>query len=437
MLLRPALSFIFAILSVLEITILATIAGVDANFVAIAFFVLLALLAWMSSQSLENALKEVRATNANLDRLVQERTRELADALSREHIESGRNKAILESIADGVIVFDRRGNAIIANPASERLLGLDVQKIIGLSWNELAANKALDAKNRGIFISLLTNPGQQMTNYRIQWGKKTISITAAQVYETAGKHIGTVAVLRDYTREAEVERMKSTFLAIVSHELRTPLNAILGYAEMIKEQIYGPTTEKQRNAAERIMNNSQRLLDIVSDLLDQAQIEAGKMTIQLHPFRPAELLDTVRGLMEKNAVEKGLKLTTELDPDLPEVLNGDAVRLQQVLVNLINNAIKYTESGSIQAKIFRVDSKHWAMEVLDTGEGIPEEILPYIFEAFRQGDSSASRKHGGFGLGLSIVKQLVELMNGEVNVTSKVGVGSIFTVTLPILPARR
>lgn len=436
-LLRPALSFVFAGIVSVDVFILAALIRSLPNFPAIAVFFMLALISWLASRNLEQVLKELRTTNTNLDRLVQERTRELAGALSRERIESGRSKAILESIADGVIVFDLKGTAIVANPASERLLDMQGKEIVGASWNDISQNNALDARNRGIFIGLLTNPGQQMTNYRIQWGKKTLSITAAQVYETEGKHIGTVAVLRDYTREAEVEKMKSTFLAIVSHELRTPLNAILGYAEMIKEEIYGPVTEKQSRASERIMTNSRRLLDIVTDLLDQAQIEAGKLTIQMRPFRPAELLEAAQGLMEKIAAEKDLKLTTELDPDLPEVLNGDAVRLQQILVNLINNAIKYTETGSIQVKVFRAGSKHWAMEVLDTGEGIPEETLPYIFEAFRQGDSSTTRKHGGFGLGLSIVKQLVELMNGEIKVTSKVGVGSIFTVTLPILPARR
>jgi PAS domain S-box-containing protein len=436
-LLRPVLSFVFAVLVSLDVFVLAVLTHSLPNFPAIAVFFMLALISWLSSRSLEQALKDLRTTNANLDRLVQERTRELAEALSRERIESGRNKAILESIADGVIVFDPRGNAIIANPASARLLHLREEEIIGASWNDLSRTKALDAHNRGIFIGLLTNPGQQMTNYRIQWGKKTLSITAAQVFETENKPIGTVAVLRDYTREAEVEKMKSTFLAIVSHELRTPLNAILGYAEMIKEKIYGPTTEKQHTAAERIMNNSQRLLDIVSDLLDQAQIEAGKLTIQMRPFRPAELIEAAQGLLEKAAAEKGLKLTAELDPAVPETMTGDFIRLQQILVNLINNAIKYTETGSIQIRVFRPDSKHWSMEVLDTGEGIPPESLPYIFEAFRQADSSTTRKHGGFGLGLSIVKQLVELMNGEVTVSSKLGVGSIFTITLPILPVRR
>lgn len=435
-LLRPEFSFIFATLVSLEIVLVAAIGGTEPNTVAIVGYFLVALISWLSSRSLEQALRELRATNANLDRLVQERTLELAGALSRERVESGRSKAILDSIADGVIVFDPLGIATIANPASERLLELSTDEIIGTSIDKLSHHKALDPRNQGILAGLLTGPSQQLTSYRIQWGRKTLSVTSAQVADADGGRIGTVAVFRDYTREAEVEKMKSTFLAIVSHELRTPLNAILGYAEMIKEEIYGPVTEKQSRASERIMTNSRRLLDIVSDLLDQAQIEAGKLTIQMRPFRPSELLEGAQGLMDKFAAEKGLKLTSELDPELPDVMNGDIVRLQQILVNLINNAIKYTDKGSVQARLFRADSKRWSIEVLDTGAGIPEESLPHVFDAFRQVDSSATRKHGGIGLGLAIVKQLAELMGGEVKVSSKAGVGSIFTITLPIIPAR-
>jgi PAS domain S-box-containing protein len=400
-------------------------------------FAFIALLAWLSSRSVETALRDLREININLDRLVQERTKELASALARERIESGRSKAILESIADGVIVFDLQGFAIIANPSSVSLLDIPYEQIMGSSIDDLTQAKALDARNRGLLAGLLSSPGQQLTSYHIQWGRKTLSVTAARVNDIEGTPLGIVAVFRDYTREAEVERMKNTFLAIVSHELRTPLNAILGYAEMLKEAVYGPVNEKQVRASERIMTNSRRLLDIVSDLLDQAQMEAGKLTIHLRAFRPSDLVDNVQGVMDKIAADKGLTLTGQLDPTLPEFINGDMARLQQILVNLINNAVKFTDKGSITMNIYRADRRCWKLEVTDTGIGIPEDELPNIFEAFRQVDSSATRKHGGFGLGLTIVKQLSELMGGEVLVKSVVGVGSTFTVTLPLIPARR
>jgi PAS domain S-box-containing protein len=400
-------------------------------------FVFIALLAWLSSRSVEAALRDLRKLNRELDQRVADRTKELANALGRERIEAGRSKAILESIADGVIVFDLNGNAIIANSSSVRLLEMDYDELVGSTIQGLSQSKSLDTFNRGMFANLLNNPSSRSNNYHIEWSKKTLSVTSAQVLDTEGESIGTVAVFRDYTHEAEVERMKNTFLAIVSHELRTPLNAILGYAEMLKEAIYGPVNEKQARASERIMTNSHRLLDIVSDLLDKAQMEAGKLSLHLQSFRPADLIENVHSVMDKIATDKGLALTSELDPELPDYIIGDIARMQQILVNLINNSVKFTEKGSIHMCISRSDKKHWSLGIMDTGIGIPEDELPNIFEAFRQVDSTATRKYGGFGLGLSIVKQLSELMDGNITVNSKLGAGSNFTVTLPLIQAKR
>jgi signal transduction histidine kinase len=202
---------------------------------------------------------------------------------------------------------------------------------------------------------------------------------------------------------------------------------------MFKEAIYGPMNEKQVRMSERIMSNTRRLLDMISDILDQTQMEAGKMTIHYRPFRPVELIENVHGVMDKIAADKNLILTSERDPDLPDWINGDPARLQQILINLINNAIKFTSKGSINFRTYRQDEKHWVLEVRDTGIGIPEEELPFIFDTFHQVDSTARREHGGFGLGLSIVKQLANLMSGEVNAFSKLGAGSTFTVTLPLI----
>jgi PAS domain S-box-containing protein len=437
LLLSPASSFVFALLSAGIVTVLGITYNFIPNIPTILSFFILALISWLSARGLENALKDLRAINFNLDRLVQERTKELANALSRERIESGRTKAILESIADGVIVFDLHGKAIVANPSSALLLEMANDDLINKTIQDLSQSKSLDSFNRGILNNLLANPSSKSSNYHIQWGRKAISVTSAPVVDSDGQPIGTVAVFRDYTHEAEVEKMKNTFLAIVSHELRTPLNAILGYAEMLKEAVYGPVNEKQTRAADRIMTNSHRLLDIVSDLLDKAQMEAGKLSLHLQSFRPADLIDNVHIVMDKIAADKGLALTSELDPDLPEFIIGDISRLQQILVNLINNSIKFTEKGSVHMCLSRRDKKHWLLGISDTGIGIPEDELPNIFEAFRQVDSTATRKYGGFGLGLSIVKQLSELMDGDVMVNSELGSGSNFIVTLPLIQAKR
>jgi signal transduction histidine kinase len=430
LILAPQASFLFAGISSVIIAWLAATIGLTLNiFVASGFFVL-ALVSWLSARSLEQALEELRTINANLDQVVHERTQALAESLERERIEAGRNQAILNSIADGVIVFDRKWNATLANPAVRGMLEIPIELIVNKNFRELIEHPRLHPKSRGLLYAMMEHDTQPI-GFRIEWEGKTLSVSAAQVYNRT-ENIGTVTVFRDFTREAEVERLKSTFVAIVSHELRTPLNAILGYAEMFKEAVYGPMNEKQVNMADRIIKNTQRLLGMINDLLNQAQMEAGKLTINMAPFRPAELLENLHMVMDKAASDKGLRLTSEIDNNLPEILNGDVARLQQILVNLVTNAIKFTDRGSIHVKLFYPYENKWGIEVSDTGQGIPESELPYIFDSFRQVERTATRVHGGVGLGLSIVKQLVALMNGEIKVRSKIEEGTTFIATLPM-----
>jgi signal transduction histidine kinase len=430
MLLFPSASFIFAILSSAIIIILSLSIGVFPNVPAIIGFFLVALASWLSARSLEQTLLELRHINANLDQVVHERTQALAESLERERIEAGRNQAILNSIADGVIVFDRQWNATLANPAVRGMLEIPIELIINKNFRDLIEHPKVQPRSRGLLHAMMDQDTQPI-GFRIEWGGKTLSVSAAQVYNRT-ENMGTVTVFRDFTREAEVEKLKSTFVAIVSHELRTPLNAILGYAEMFKEAVYGPMNDKQINMANRIMTNTQRLLGLINDLLNQAQMEAGKLAIKMAPFRPGELLENLHAVMDKAAADKGLRLDSEIDSNLPETLNGDLERLHQILVNLVNNAIKFTDRGSIHVKLFYPNENKWGIEVSDTGVGIPEAEMPYVFDTFRQVEGTATRVHGGFGLGLSIVKQLVILMNGEIKVRSIVGEGSTFIVTLPL-----
>jgi len=431
LILAPQASFLFAAISSGIIAWLATTIGASVNIFVISGFFVLALVSWLSARSLEAALKDLRAINTDLDRVVAERTQALAESLDRERIEAGRNRAILNSIADGVIVFDRNWNATLANPAVRSMLDFPLELIIDKNFSELIEHPKLAPKSRGLLNAMIEHDTQPV-GFRIEWGEKTLSVSAAQVYSRQ-ENIGTVTVFRDFTREAEVERLKSTFVAIVSHELRTPLNAILGYAEMFKESVYGPINEKQSNMAERIMKNTQRLLGLINDLLDQAQMEAGKLTIQMASVKPTELLESLHSVMDKTASDKGLRLTSEIDDFLPEAFSGDAARLQQILVNLVNNAVKFTDQGSVHVKLFYSSQYKWGIEVADTGHGIPESELAYIFDSFRQVEGSATRVHGGFGLGLSIVKQLVGLMNGEIKVQSRLQEGTTFIITLPLV----
>lgn len=434
-LLTPASSFIFAALSSAIISILAFTIDIAPDTSAMIGFFLLAFVSWLSARSLEQALGELRTININLDRLVANRTKALAEALSRERIEASRNQAILNSIADGVIVFDKNWNATLANPAIKSMLDVPLELIINKNFSELIEHPRLSPKSRVLLNSMLEQ-GTQPIGFRVEWSEKTLSVGASNVYDIQSQNIGTVIVFRDFTREAEVERLKSAFVGIVSHELRTPLNAILGYAEMFKEAVYGPVNEKQTNMAERIMKNTQRLLGLINDLLDQAQMEAGKMTIRMETVKPSDLLEVMHGVVDKAASDKGLRLVSEIDPLLPDELLGDSARLQQILVNLVTNAVKFTDRGGVRLLLFRRNNDAWGFEVSDTGRGIPESQLPFIFDTFRQVEGTDTRSHGGFGLGLSIVKQLVGLMNGQIKVKSELDKGSIFTVTLPlIIPA--
>ena len=435
LILIPQASFLFAAISSMIVAFLALSVNIDINVFGIMGFFLLALVSWLSANSLETALDELRTINANLDLVVSQRTQALAESLSRERIEAGRNQAILNSIADGVIVFDKKWNATLANPAVKAIFEIPLEVIVNRNFQNIIEHPKLSSQSRTLLSAMIEHDTQPI-GFRIEWGEKTISVSAAQVYdnrEEGNINIGTVIVFRDFTREAEVERLKSTFVAVVSHELRTPLNAILGYAEMFKEAVYGPMNDKQVNMSDRIIKNTQRLLGLINDLLDQAQMEAGKLTIHNGPLKPYELLETLHGLMDKTASDKNLRLTSEIDDSLPETLIGDSARLQQILVNLASNAIKFTEEGEVSIRLFRSDVAKWGIEVTDTGKGIPPSELPYIFDTFRQVEGSATRTKGGFGLGLAIVKQLVTLMNGTVNVNSEMEIGTSFTVTLPLV----
>ena len=227
-------------------------------------------------------------------------------------------------------------------------------------------------------------------------------------------------------------RFKSELVANVSHELRTPLNSILGFTEMLLDGFYDSISPLQAQTLEQIIESAHYLTARVNELLDQARLEAGKLALRPAPFKPADLVDDLRAKMGVLAQNKGLTLKTEIAPNLPPSLQGDRDRLKQILINLVGNAIKFTEQGTVEIRLYRFDATRWGLAVSDTGPGIPAEARTDIFESFKQVDGSITRHHVGTGLGLSIVKQLVELMGGQISLKSKVGAGSTFTVLLPL-----
>jgi len=431
----PSASFIFAALCSIDLLLLTLTSALGVpNFFGMVGFFAIAFVAWLASRSMENALRDIRLLNRDLDKRVEERTRELAEALTREFAETGKNQAILEGIADGVIVFDANEKMIVANPSVCHLLDISRANVLGKNIDEFVSIGPLTSADMRKLQELLTKPDKEAPSVRFVWGKRTVSVTTAAVVTPMGASIGTVAVFRDFTREAEVEQMKNTFVAIVSHELRTPLNAILAYSEMIQTEVYGSVNPKQANAAQRIFSNTQRLIGLVSDLLDQARLEAGKLKINFEEFSIQDAIDSMFSVMDKPAKDKGLKLNIQVEDSAPEKIIGDSHRYQQILINLVNNAVKFTESGEITVHVYSADKEKLTIDVSDTGPGIPQDAIAYIFDTFRQVDGVATRQHGGAGLGLSIVKRLVELMGGTIKVSSTINQGSTFTVTMPINP---
>jgi signal transduction histidine kinase len=229
----------------------------------------------------------------------------------------------------------------------------------------------------------------------------------------------------------EANRLKSEFLATISHELRTPLNSVIGYADLMLTIMSDSLTEKQRDYVKRIMNNGERLLTLINDILDLSKIEAGHLELVIQTIAPADLLKTIQAEMQPLASQKDLKFELTLDPALPAALRGDPKRLQQIITNLLSNAIRFTDKGEVKVCVIREDLI-WRIIVTDTGIGIPPHALEFIFDEFRQVDGSYQRQYGGTGLGLAIVRKLVTLMGGTVRVESEVGQGSTFTVQLPL-----
>ena len=225
---------------------------------------------------------------------------------------------------------------------------------------------------------------------------------------------------------------KSDLLARVSHDLRQPLGVILGFSEMMRDEIVGPVTNHQRRAISEIISSTARLSQLITDLLDASRMESHGLHLRIDAFSPELLLRQLCDQVNLTAEYKGLALVTELDPDLPKTLYGDPNRLLLILNNLTANAIKFTQQGSVHVRLFQAGPDQWAFSVTDTGEGIPVDALEHIFEPFWQGNDPATRDKGGVGLGLSIVQQLVQLMDGHIQVESTVGVGSTFRVTLPL-----
>jgi len=237
--------------------------------------------------------------------------------------------------------------------------------------------------------------------------------------------------IQEKNQQLEIaNRHKSQFLANVSHELRTPLNAIIGFTRIVLRKVEGQIPELQIENLKKVLISSEHLLGLINGLLDLAKIESGKMEVFAQSFKIDEIVQVAASTVEPMLKSGRVKLVKEIAPDLPP-LNTDRDKLKQVILNLLSNAAKFTEKGEIKVSASR-ENGSMKLIVSDTGIGMKQEALDYIFEEFRQVDMSTTRKYGGTGLGLAIVKKLVNLLGGDISVESEVGKGSKFTITMPI-----
>ena len=282
-----------------------------------------------------------------------------------------------------------------------------------------------------------------------------ISLTVSPIRDRSGKIVGASKVARDITdrkrAEAELERLlasekqsraqaeeasrlKDEFLAVVSHELRSPLNAITGWASLL---LMRQLDEQTKHAIETILRNAQTQTQLIADLLDVSRIVTGQLRLNVRSFKIIPVIEAAIEVVRPAADAKSIRIETILDPSSGPIA-GDPDRMQQIFWNLLSNAVKFTpKDGRIQVRLQRVDS-HVEVVVSDTGKGVDPKLLPYIFERFRQGDGSTTREHGGLGLGLAIVRHLVELHGGVVNAYSEgPGRGTEFILQLPIMVSAR
>jgi PAS domain S-box-containing protein len=383
------------------------------------------------------------------------------DEVARAHL-----AAIVDSSDDGIVSKTLDGIIRSWNAGAQRIFGYTPEEAVGQPVLMLLPK---DRKNEEAGILARLRAGERVDHFQSVRVTKDgrhldVSLTISPVKDSRGRIVGASKIVRDITRDKQSERelsaarqiaeevnrqkdqlleserharqeleragrMKDEFLANLSHELRTPLNAILGWAQILRSE---PTQEDLRTGIEVIERNARTQAQIIEDLLDMSRIVSGKIRLEVQRLDLAMVVRAAVETVKPAAEAKGVRLQTVLDAFAGPV-TGDPNRLQQVFWNLLTNAIKFTpKGGRVQVVLERVDS-HLELSVTDTGEGIPPEFLPYVFERFRQAEGGTDRRHAGLGLGLAIVKQLVELHGGTVRVKSGgPGAGSAFVVTLPL-----
>ncbi|MFC0241661.1 PAS domain S-box protein [Rhodopseudomonas telluris] len=408
---------------------------------------------------LVQAEREIHNLNASLERQVAERTAQLEKTSTLQ-------AAILERAAYAVIATDVAGTITLFNPAAERMLGYKAEELIGRATAMLfhdpdeLAERAEAMRQEGVHVAsnlgvlqarlARNDPDTAVWTYIDKYGDRIPTrLTLSLLRTKDGTNLGVLGIAIDLTEQLKYEdelkaarasaehasAAKADFLANMSHEIRTPLNGIIGYADLVLEdQTLAPDTRRQ---VTRIFEASDSLRVIIDDILDFSKIEACGVKLESKPLYINELIANCASIIEPKADEKGLKLVATARAT-PPVLLGDASRLRQVLLNLMNNAVKFTAAGSVElvvSCISRVDNvARLRIAVTDTGIGISQDEQKGLFKRFSQADETISRKYGGTGLGLAISQRIVQAMQGDLKIKSQPGLGSTFyfEIDLPI-----
>ncbi|GAB4575329.1 MAG: GAF domain-containing protein [Anaerolineae bacterium] len=378
--------------------------------------------------------------NAELYTFIREQAEQLGDMVREKQVEATKSNAILEGVADGVIFVDANGAITLFNSAAERVLGIPRADVIGQSVDRLTGLFTRGGKRWSETVAeWLANPdaaraGDYFTE-TAELGERIVNLTLAPV-TINDQFLGAVSVLRDITREVEVDRMKTEFISNVSHELRTPMTSIKGYTDLLVMGAAGEINDQQRAFLTTIKANADRLGTLVNDLLNISRIDSGKAEMNYRALNPGVvLLGVVKAIEGQMKAEgKSLELVVDVDDDLPETY-ADQEKLTQIFANLLENAYQYTPDGGKITVSAHVDGPdHYVIAVSDTGIGIPEKLLPRIFERFfRNDEHPIVMETPGTGLGLALVKELVEMHRGDISVESRENVGTTFTVVLPII----
>lgn len=379
---------------------------------------------------------------AELFNLIRDQAENLGSMLREQQIESNRSRAILEAVADGVVVTNHENQVTLFNPSAEQILVVQSAQVLGTSIESLTEYLGQEAPVKDWMQTIFgwASQPQNLTEGRAFSAQfdlpngKYVAVSLAPVLWNS-RFMGTVTIIRDITHEVQVDRLKSEFITNVSHELRTPMTSIKGYAQVMLMGAAGDLTDQQRHFLDIIASNTSRLGVLVDDLLDVSRIEGSKLTLMFQPLDLNLIAQDVIADFIRRAQEENKPLTIRLhsDEQLPHV-NGDPARIRQVFNSLVSNAYNYTPAdGKIQVRIHPVDSEV-QVDVQDNGVGISPDAQDRIFERFYRGENSLTMGAAGTGLGLSISKTLVEMHLGRIwfSSTGVEGEGSIFSFTLPI-----